>query len=132
MALALKTLCLILGFLCLGLGVVGAVLPLLPATPFLLLAAYFLSHGSPRIHRWLLHNRFLGPVIHRWQNGGVVSRSTKVVATLMIGAALLYQWCFGAIPVWGKSLFTAVLFGVMAFLWSRPETSRFKSTQPEA
>jgi uncharacterized protein len=124
MAFAYKTLCLVLGVLCLGLGVVGAVLPLVPATPFVLLAAFFLSRGSPRIHRWLLHNPWLGPVIYKWQHGGVVSRSTKVIATLMIAAALLYQWIFGGIPVWGKGVFTAVLFGVMAFLWSRPESNK--------
>lgn len=121
---ALKPLFLTLGLICLGLGVVGAFLPLLPTTPFLLLAAFFLSRSSPTLHRWLLQNRLFGPVIQRWENGGVISRSTKVMASLMLGGVLVYQWLGGSMPVWGKMGFTMVVVGVATFIWSRPDQHR--------
>lgn len=55
------------GFLALFLAVLGAILPVLPTTPFVLLAAACFARGSERFHRKLLANRIAGPIIHEWQ-----------------------------------------------------------------
>ena len=73
-------LCKPLGFLFLGLAVIGIVLPLLPATPFLLLAAWFFARSSERWHSWLLANPTFGPLIGNWEQRRCVTRRTKLVA----------------------------------------------------
>lgn len=124
---ALKPLFLTLGLLCLGLGFLGAFLPLLPTTPFLLLAAFFLSRSSPTLHRWLLQNRLFGPVLQRWQNGGRISRPTKWTATCMLAGVLAYHFTVGSLPLWGQGILGGVVLSVLAFIWSRPEETGSKS-----
>jgi hypothetical protein len=68
---------LVLGWLCTGLAVVGAFLPLLPTTPFLLLAAGCFARSSPALHRRLLEHRVLGPYIAQWQRDHTVPREAK-------------------------------------------------------
>lgn len=72
------------GFLALGLAGIGVVLPVLPTTPFVLLAAACFARSSPRFHRRLLRSRAFGPMIQRWQADRCVSRETKTVAIGLI------------------------------------------------
>ncbi|WP_350339229.1 YbaN family protein [Zhongshania aquatica] len=81
-----------LGFMFIALGLIGAVLPLLPTTPFILLAAGCFSKSSARWHRWLLSNRFFGPCIERWESQRCVNCKTKIVSLLsmaIMGSASL-------------------------------------------
>lgn len=108
-----------LGILSVGLAVIGAVLPLLPTVPFLLLAAFFFSRSSPRLHNWLLSHRTFGPLIEDWQRSGVIRPRAKRLATLSIVAV------FGlsvALDVKTTVLMIqAVVLGcVLIFLWTRP------------
>ena len=72
------------------LGVAGAILPGLPATPFLLLTSYFLIRSSPRLNQKLLDSRLLGPILVDWQvNGGVRPHvKVKAIAVVMLTVAL--------------------------------------------
>lgn len=74
----------IIGCLSVLLGVIGAVLPLLPTTPFLLLALACFSRSSPRFHQLLLHNRWFGQTLQQWEQNRSISRSAKKKAMLMI------------------------------------------------
>lgn len=74
----------LLGFIFLGLGVVGVFLPLLPTTPFLLVAAGCFAKSSEKWHQWLLSNRIFGPVIADWQERKCISVSTKIIAVSLI------------------------------------------------
>lgn len=65
-------------------GVLGALLPVLPATPFLLLASYFLSKSSPRLNRALLRSRLFGPILRDWQQLGGIRRSVRVKAVVAV------------------------------------------------
>ena len=85
---------LILGFLFLALAILGAVLPLLPTTPFALLASAMFLRSSPRLNRWMLRNRLLGPFLRDWQRYRGVRMSVKITAVLSIflfgGASLMW------------------------------------------
>ena len=72
-----RGLLLILGWLNVALGVLGIILPLLPTTPFLLLAAYLFARSSERCHRWLLSQPHFGPYIHAFRNKTGLTRSQK-------------------------------------------------------
>ncbi|MEM9209625.1 MAG: YbaN family protein [Pseudomonadota bacterium] len=65
------------GLLALALGAIGSVVPLLPTTPFILLAAYAFARSSDRLHTWLLQHRTFGPLIDNWQRYGAISRGAK-------------------------------------------------------
>jgi uncharacterized membrane protein YbaN (DUF454 family) len=67
------------GFLCVGLGVLGILLPGLPTTPFLLLAAFCFARSSERFHQWLLSHRWLGPYIANFEAGRGMTRRDKLI-----------------------------------------------------
>ena len=76
----------VLGFLSLGLGIAGIFLPVVPTTPFVLLAAACFARSSERWHQWLLNNPTFGPMIRRWETQRCISIRTKVVALVsMLG-----------------------------------------------
>lgn len=75
-----RTLYLVLGFVCVGLAALGVALPLLPATPFLLLAAGCFARSSERWHNWLLSNATFGPLIRNWQIHRCIDRKIKFIA----------------------------------------------------
>ena len=70
------------------LGVLGAVLPGLPATPFLLLTSYFLVRSSPRLNAALLKSRFFGPILVDWQEHGGMRADVKLQAIVFVALAV--------------------------------------------
>jgi uncharacterized membrane protein YbaN (DUF454 family) len=85
---------LLLGFLFLALGSIGVVLPLLPTTPFVLLAAGCFAKSSPRMHSWLHESTLFGPILKDWDDNRCLSVQVKVLALSMIllagGASILF------------------------------------------
>ena len=74
----------IMGTACLIIGGVGIVLPLLPTTPFLLLAAVCYARSSERWYHWLLHNRWFGSYIRNWHEGKGIPMKTKILSILFL------------------------------------------------
>lgn len=87
----MKTLLNIAGVLALLLGVLGLFLPLLPTTPFLLLASACFARGSTRLHRWLLQHRVFGVYLRNVEAGNGIPRRAKIVALTMMWASLVYS-----------------------------------------
>ncbi|MBD3314236.1 MAG: DUF454 family protein [Chitinivibrionales bacterium] len=79
------------GTLALALGVVGVAVPLLPTTPFLLLAAACYMRGSRRLYRWLVGHPWLGPFLRNYRENRAISLRTKVVALATLWAAVGYS-----------------------------------------
>ncbi len=83
-----------LGFLFVALGGAGLVLPVMPTTPFLLVAAACFARSSPRFHGWLLNLRLFGPLIKNWQETRSLPRKTKLlaIATIVVvgGSSILF------------------------------------------
>ena len=75
-----------LGFLFLGIAVIGVFLPLLPTTPFVLLAAGCFAQCSERMHRWIMANETFGPMVRDWEENGCVRCRVKAIA---IGSMVL-------------------------------------------
>lgn len=73
-----------LGWFFIALAAVGVILPLLPTTPFLLVALALFSRSSPRFHQMLLDNRWFGPILAQWENNKTIARATKYKATAVI------------------------------------------------
>lgn len=108
----MKALCVSAGTLALALGLAGVVLPLLPATPFFLLAAACYARGSEKLHRRLMESRFPGKYIKGYlENRGVPVR-VKVFTLALLWAALLFSMLSAALPARGRMLLVAVGVGV--------------------
>ncbi|WP_102958016.1 YbaN family protein [Mangrovicella endophytica] len=110
-----------LGLVLTGIGIVGAFVPLLPTTIFLILAASCFARSSPRLERWLLDHPRFGPGLRAWRNEGAVSRRAKIMAC--IGMSVGYGlFALGSRP--GPLLAAAVavfMLGSAAYVVSRPE-----------
>lgn len=76
------------GTLFLVLGIVGIFLPLLPTTPFVLLAAACYARGSRRFYDWLLANRTFGPMILEWRQHGSIPYRTKIISIALMSVTL--------------------------------------------
>ncbi len=104
------------------LGVVGLAVPVLPTVPFLLVAAWAASKGSPALERWLLAHPTYGPHIRAWRESGAVPRRAKWFATLgMTGSAVLLQ--LTPAPLWARVLTPLTMAVIAVWLWQRPETT---------
>ncbi|MDR0624405.1 MAG: YbaN family protein [Treponema sp.] len=108
------------GFLFLGLGIVGIALPVLPTTPFLLLASFCFLKGSKRLHRWLMTNKHFGPRIKRITESGLTRREKISIYALVL--AMLTP-----VFILSKSLhlriFLVVLMVVKAIFFLRIKTA---------
>ena len=89
-----KVLAIICGFVCVILGLIGIFVPLLPTTPFLLLAAFLFARSSDRALRWLLDNRWFGTYIRNYREGRGMALKAKILTLLLlwmtIGLTSLY------------------------------------------
>lgn len=88
------------GTLSLILGAIGVVVPGLPTTPFVLLAAACYAKASPRLHAWLLNHRLTGPMLRDWEANRSLTRRTKTIAVVsmlvMVGFSI---WSFRHRPI---------------------------------
>lgn len=114
----MKYVLLFLGFLSLACGVVGIFVPLLPTTPFLLLAAALFFRSSPRAYKWLLGHKRLGPYIRDFRENRSMPLRAKIIALSLLWLTSLH--CFFLIlDHWAlKTLMAAVAIGVTIYLMS--------------
>jgi len=99
-------------------GLVGIVVPLLPTTPFVLLAAFCFSRGSERCERWLLEHPRFGPMVRDWRTHRAVPLRAKQFATLMMAVGSVWAgWTLPMPVAWVPAL---VCTAVAVWLWRLP------------
>ena len=115
---------LLLGFGFTALGIVGAFLPLLPTTVFLILAAACFARSSPRLEAWILGHRRFGPLVRAWRENGAIPRKAKVLACtgMAVGFAVFFLSVHP--DLWLALAVAAALAACAAFVVSRPSGSR--------
>ncbi|MFC6669133.1 YbaN family protein [Marinobacterium aestuariivivens] len=108
------------GMLALLLGAIGVVLPLLPTTPFVILAAFCFSRSSERLHRWLLNQRLFGPLIRDWEAYGVIPLRIKWLSSSLMLAMVTYPLLFRDFDWRLKAVAAAAVLVALLYIWSRP------------
>jgi uncharacterized membrane protein YbaN (DUF454 family) len=116
----LRPLLLLLALVSLLLAVLGAILPGLPSTEFVLLAAWAAARSSPRFHAWLLRHRLFGPLLRNWQDGRRVSRRAKWAASGSMLACSVVLIAHSP-PLWLLCCGLGCMATVLLWLWRRPE-----------
>ncbi|MBA4063945.1 MAG: DUF454 domain-containing protein [Isosphaera sp.] len=107
------------GLVCVGLAYLGAILPGLPTTPWVLLASYCFSRSSPRLQRWLRRSPVFGKLLRDWEEHGGIRRPVKVLAVTLIVVVVTVSLVVGGLPVWAKCVvggLAAVGVGVIVFV----------------
>ena len=119
MAPARRVALIVVGFISLFLGGLGIFIPLLPTTPFVLVAAFAFANSSETLHQWLLDHNVFGPLINNWRRHRSISRTTKVMSILSMLVILVISWLLG-VPVVIIAVQALVLGCVAAFILTRP------------
>ncbi len=107
------------GLLALALGAIGSVVPLLPTTPFVLVAAYAFARSSKRLHNWLVTHATFGPLIENWQRYGAISRGAKTAGLASIIAVFSLSLIMQASTT-VLAVQAVVLSGSALFIATRP------------
>ena len=119
---------LILGWLAVALGLIGVFLPILPTTPFLILALALFSKSSPRFHQKLLHNRWFGPTLQQWEATKTLARKTKYKASIMILLAFSISIAIFNYDVRIQLILVSVAIVLLVFIWRIKESDGEKKS----
>ena len=112
----MRYLLMVLGSVALALGVAGIFLPLLPTTPFLLLAAALYFRSSPQLYEWLLSHKHLGPYIRNFRENKAIPLRVKIVSVSLVWVTLLYCAFFVVYCLWMRMLFVGLAVGISAHI----------------
>jgi uncharacterized membrane protein YbaN (DUF454 family) len=108
------------GWFCVGLGIIGIILPLFPTTPFLLVAVWAFSKSSPELAEKIRNHKLAGAYVRDWEDEGVIPLGAKILAITMMTAMLGYLHFGSGAPGWAVISAGLVMAGVAAYILSRP------------
>ena len=102
------------------LAVIGAMLPVMPTAPFVLLAAWAAGKGWPQMEAWMLAHPLFGPCIGRWRARRAIPRGAKWFATFAMScSAVMLQ--FTTLPPWARLGVPVVMLLMALWIWQRPD-----------
>jgi uncharacterized membrane protein YbaN (DUF454 family) len=114
----LRWLLIIVGLAAVGIGTVGIFVPLLPTTPFYLLAAACFFRSSDRLYRWLIGNKWCGPYIRNYREHRAIPRHAKIVALILLWGTIGHSVLALLDQLWLRILLVAIAAGVTIYLLS--------------
>mgnify|MGYP001183909489 CR=1 FL=1 len=102
-----------LGWVCVGLAFIGAIIPGIPTTIFLIIALWAFAKSSKKFHTWLLNHRKFGPILQNWESYKVVPKNAKIImVVLQILAVIILYW-------FTKSLLYASMLAILLIFVAR-------------
>jgi uncharacterized protein len=113
----------VIGTLFFLIGFIGAFLPILPTTPFMLLAAYFYSRSSRKIYLKLLSLPLIGDGINDWNKFKVIRTKAKVISCSIIYSTMIYLIFFSKVPSYAVSFASTSMFLVSVFILTRKSSN---------
>ena len=108
------------GLICVGLGALGILLPGLPTTPFLLLAAYCFARSSERFHSWLLNHRWFGSYVRNFESGRGMTRPAKATTLLVMWLSFGVTIVLFVPVVWGQASMFLLALAVSVYIMRLP------------
>jgi uncharacterized protein len=115
-----KYLYLAAGWISVGLAIMGVILPILPTTPFLLVAVWAFSRSSPELAERIRNHKTFGPLVRDWQDAGVIPVKAKFLAMAMMSGASVYLWFYSTTPHWAALIAIVVMVAAAIYVLSRP------------
>lgn len=109
-----------IGIVATGLGFIGALLPIVPTVPFLLVALWAFSKSSRRFHDWLYHHRTYGPVLRAWDKHRVIPPVAKAWAVVAMAGGLTLTALFSTTPLWAIGGAAVAMGAIGAYIVTRP------------
>ncbi|MEO5366692.1 MAG: YbaN family protein [Magnetococcus sp. WYHC-3] len=128
----MRLLFIVLGWLSVGLGVVGVFVPIMPTTPFMIVALWCFSRGSRRFHHWLWHHPLFGPPLQRWQAHRVIPPLAKWLSVGGMAVSLTGTALLGLLPWLWWALVAMVMALVSLFILRCPSHPPVTSEIPRA
>ena len=111
-------------WLCVGLGAVGIVLPLVPTTPFLLVAVWAFSRSSPEMAAKIRNHPIAGAYVRDWEDDGVIPLGAKIIAITMMFAVLGFLYFGSGAPAWAVIIAGVVMAIAAVYIVTRPSRRR--------
>jgi len=107
----------ILGWVFFSIGAIGVLLPVVPTTPFMLLALWAFARSSRRFHHWLYHHKFFGPPLQMWQQHRVIPLAAKIMSISFMGISLVFMLIYSSLSILLKlSIAVFMIYGAWYIL----------------
>ena len=110
----------LLGWVFFIIGAIGVLLPVVPTTPFMLLALWAFSRSSERFHHWLYHHKFFGPPLQMWQQHRVIPLVAKIMSISFMSISFIFMLIYSTLSILSKlSIAVFMLYGAW-FILTKP------------
>lgn len=113
-----------LGIVFFAAGVIGVFLPVLPTTPFMLLALWAFSNSSQKLHDYIWHHKRYGPMVQAWKKHGAIPLRAKISAILVMSLSAVFVIFFSGAPLYGVVSALALMMVGAVFILTRPTLQR--------